>query len=197
MVSRVTSDVDTISQFMQFGGIILVLSLGQIAVATGLMFYYSPLLTGVVWLCFVPLLFVIRRFQAIVGRAYTIVRERVGDLLARGVGVRRGCRHDPGLRRRGAHRRTASTRAIEAHRSAVDPGAGALGVALLVRGQLVAGLAAGRGAGRRHLAGRRRRPHAWASCSPSCSWSTCSPSRCSRPPRSSTSCRTPWPGGAG
>jgi putative ABC transport system ATP-binding protein len=82
MVSRVTSDVDTISQFVQFGGIILVLSLGQIAVATGLMLFYSPLLTGVVWLCFVPLLFVIRRFQAIVGRAYTIVRERVGDLLA-------------------------------------------------------------------------------------------------------------------
>ncbi|HET8768759.1 MAG TPA: ABC transporter transmembrane domain-containing protein, partial [Pedococcus sp.] len=82
MVSRVTSDVDTISQFVQFGGIILILSLGQIVVATGLMVYYSPLLAAVVWLCFVPLLLVIRRFQRVVGRAYTQVRERVGDLLA-------------------------------------------------------------------------------------------------------------------
>ena len=45
MVCRVTSDVDTISQFVQFGGIMLVLSLGQIAVATGLMLFYSPQLT--------------------------------------------------------------------------------------------------------------------------------------------------------
>ena len=54
----------------------------MIAVATALMLVYSPLLTAVVWLYFVPLLFVIRRFQTIVGRAYTAVRERVGDLLA-------------------------------------------------------------------------------------------------------------------
>lgn len=34
MVSRVTSDVDTISQFVQFGGIMLIVSLGQITLAT-------------------------------------------------------------------------------------------------------------------------------------------------------------------
>ena len=37
MVSRVTSDVDTISTFMQWGGVLLIVSLGQLTVATVLM----------------------------------------------------------------------------------------------------------------------------------------------------------------
>ncbi len=138
MVSRVTSDVDTISQFVQFGGIILVLSLGQIAVATGLMFYYSPILTGVVWLCFVPLLFVIKRFQAIVGRAYTIVRERVGDLLA---AVSESVVGAATIRAYGVEERTAQRidEAIEAHRSA-SIRAQVRSVVAFSSGQLVAGL---------------------------------------------------------
>ncbi|WP_406831060.1 ABC transporter ATP-binding protein [Pedococcus sp. KACC 23699] len=138
MVSRVTSDVDTISQFVQFGGIILILSLGQIAVATALMLFYSPLLTAVVWLCFVPLLFVIRRFQAIVGRAYTKVRERVGDLLAAvsesvvGAATIRAY----GVEERTAHRIDA---AIEGHRAAAI-GAQVRSVVAFSSGQLVAGL---------------------------------------------------------
>jgi ATP-binding cassette subfamily B protein len=138
MVSRVTSDVDTISQFVQFGGIILVLSLGQIAVATALMFYYSPLLTGVVWLCFVPLLFVIKRFQAIVGRAYTIVRERVGDLLA---AVSESVVGAATIRAYGVEERTAHRidGAIEAHRSA-SIRAQVRSVVAFSSGQLVAGL---------------------------------------------------------
>lgn len=81
MVSRVTSDVDTISQFVQFGGIILIVSLGQILVSTVLMLVYSPTLTAVVWVCFVPLALVVRRMQVRLGSAYTAVRERVGDML--------------------------------------------------------------------------------------------------------------------
>jgi len=45
------------------------------------MVVYSPPLALVVWLCFVPLFVIIRKFQGIVGRAYTKVRERVGDML--------------------------------------------------------------------------------------------------------------------
>ncbi|MCI1262503.1 MAG: ABC transporter ATP-binding protein/permease [Tetrasphaera jenkinsii] len=82
MVSRVTSDVDTISQFVQFGGIILLVSLGQILLATALMAHYSPILAAVTWGCFVPLLIVVRRLQRSLGFAYGQVRERVGDLLA-------------------------------------------------------------------------------------------------------------------
>jgi putative ABC transport system ATP-binding protein len=81
MVSRVTSDVDTISQFVQFGGLLLVLSIAQLAVATVLMAIYSPILTVLVWLCFAPLLLGARVFQRGVSAAYSRVRERVADLL--------------------------------------------------------------------------------------------------------------------
>ncbi|WP_407317954.1 ABC transporter ATP-binding protein [Isoptericola halotolerans] len=81
LVSRVTSDVDTISQFVQWGGIMLLVSSLQIVVATVLMAVYSPLLTVVVWACFVPLFLVLRYAQRAVGRAYGRVRERIGAML--------------------------------------------------------------------------------------------------------------------
>ncbi len=82
MVARVTTDVDTISQFVQFGGIVLIVSLGQITLATVLMVIYSPVLAAVTWGCFIPLVTAVRRMQKSLGAAYGDVRERVGDLLA-------------------------------------------------------------------------------------------------------------------
>src|SRR5687768_2970476 len=41
LVSRVTSDVDQVSQFLVFGGLIFVVSIGQILVATVLMVFYK------------------------------------------------------------------------------------------------------------------------------------------------------------
>ncbi len=82
LVSRVTSDVDTISTFVQYGGLMLIISVGQLTLATALMIYYSPPLAGVVWACFIPLLVAVRFMQGVVGRAYTQVRQRVGDLLS-------------------------------------------------------------------------------------------------------------------
>jgi putative ABC transport system ATP-binding protein len=81
LVSRVTSDVDTISMFVQFGGLMLLISAAQILLATALMVVYSPLLALVVYLCFIPLVFLVRRFQPMLGRAYGAVRARVGDML--------------------------------------------------------------------------------------------------------------------
>src|SRR6478735_1815342 len=81
LVSRVTSDVDTISMFVQFGGLMLMISVGQLLVTTVLMVIYSPALAELVWLCFLPLFVLIRRFQGMVGRAFTLVRQRVGELL--------------------------------------------------------------------------------------------------------------------
>ena len=81
LVSRVTSDVDTISTFVQWGGLLLVLSTGQLLVATVLMAVYSWQLTLLVWACFVPLLLAFRPMQAAVSRAYALVRVRVGDML--------------------------------------------------------------------------------------------------------------------
>src|SRR5690606_27981051 len=42
LVSRVTSDVDTISMFVQFGGLMLLIASAQILLATVLMVIYSP-----------------------------------------------------------------------------------------------------------------------------------------------------------
>lgn len=81
LVSRVTTDVDQVSQFLVFGGLIFVVSVGQILVATGLMLVYSWELTAVVWVCFLPLFLSLRWFQRRLSAAYTVVRHQVGVLL--------------------------------------------------------------------------------------------------------------------
>ena len=81
LVSRVTSDVDTISLFVQWGGIMLLVSVLQIAVATVLMSVYSWQLTLIVWAGFVPLFVLLRPLQKRVNARYTTVRERVGAML--------------------------------------------------------------------------------------------------------------------
>lgn len=82
LVSRVTSDVDQISMFLQFVGIMMVISIGQILVATVVMLFYSWQLTLVVWLCFVPLVASLKFFADRLSRAYDTVRRTVGDMLA-------------------------------------------------------------------------------------------------------------------
>jgi putative ABC transport system ATP-binding protein len=82
LVSRVTGDVDTLSQFVQWGGLLLVVSIGQLLVATVIMAVYSWQLTVLVWACFLPLFLLLRHFQRLVSTAYTTVRERVGAMLA-------------------------------------------------------------------------------------------------------------------
>jgi ATP-binding cassette, subfamily B, bacterial len=81
LVSRVTSDVDTLSQFVQWGGLLLVVSVGQLVVATVIMAIYSWQLTLLVWVCFLPLFLLLRHFQRMVSSAYGLVRERVGAML--------------------------------------------------------------------------------------------------------------------
>ncbi len=138
LVSRVTSDVDTISMFVQFGGLMLMINIAQISLATILMFIYSPLLALVVWVCFVPLAFIIARFQGIVGRGYTRVRERVGDMLG---AVSEAVVGAQAIRAYGVEDRTAERldRTIEAHRKAAI-GAQARSVIAFTSGQFVSGL---------------------------------------------------------
>lgn len=81
LVSRVTSDVDTISSFMSFGGIMLIVNLAQLIVATVVMATYSWQLTLVVWACFLPTLFLMRFVQLRVRAAYAKVRIAVGSML--------------------------------------------------------------------------------------------------------------------
>ena len=82
LVARVTTDVDTISTFVQWGGLLLVVSTGQLLVATVVMAVYSWQLALLVWACFLPVFLLTRRLQVLVSRAYAEVRERVGDMLA-------------------------------------------------------------------------------------------------------------------
>ncbi|WP_017591241.1 ABC transporter ATP-binding protein [Nocardiopsis potens] len=81
LVSRVTADVDQISTFMQWGGLLLIVSSGQLVIATVLMAVYSWQLTLVVWICFLPLLYGARWLQGLLSKAYLKVRERTGDML--------------------------------------------------------------------------------------------------------------------
>ncbi|WP_066588050.1 ABC transporter ATP-binding protein [Cellulomonas timonensis] len=81
LVSRVTSDVDTISMFVQWGGIMLLVSMLQLTVATALMAVYSWQLTILVWLCFLPLMVALGPLQKRVNAAYTAVREQIGAML--------------------------------------------------------------------------------------------------------------------
>ncbi|TDC50099.1 ABC transporter ATP-binding protein [Jiangella ureilytica] len=81
LVSRVTSDVDTISQFVQWGGLIMLVSIGQLIIATVVMAVYSWQLTLLVWICFLPLFLALRTFQRMLSSAYMVVRERVGGML--------------------------------------------------------------------------------------------------------------------
>ncbi|WP_204032610.1 ABC transporter ATP-binding protein [Micromonospora qiuiae] len=82
LVSRVTSDVDQITQFLQWGGVILLVNLGQLVVTTTVMLAYSWQLTLVVYAAFGPAVFVIRLLQRRLAAAYGVVRQRTGALLA-------------------------------------------------------------------------------------------------------------------
>ncbi|NMO55848.1 ABC transporter ATP-binding protein [Actinoplanes sp. TBRC 11911] len=81
MVSRVTSDIDQISIFLQFGGVQMLLASGQLIVSTVVMFVYSWQLALVVLFSFGPSVAVIRLFQKRLAAVYRAVRERTGVML--------------------------------------------------------------------------------------------------------------------
>ncbi|HEU4348404.1 MAG TPA: ABC transporter ATP-binding protein [Actinoplanes sp.] len=81
LVSRVTGDIDQITQFLQTGGVMLLLTSGQLVVTTVVMIVYSWQLTLVVFAAFLPAVVVIRLFQRRLAGAYRTVRERTGVML--------------------------------------------------------------------------------------------------------------------
>ncbi len=83
LVARVTTDVDTISTFLQTGGLVLLLSLGQLGVAVTVMVVLSWQLAALVLACYLPLLLAIAPLQRRVAARYAVVRTRYGDVLAR------------------------------------------------------------------------------------------------------------------
>ena len=179
--------------FLQFTGIFMIISVGQMIVATAVMFWYSWQLTIVVLICFLPLVISLRWFASRLSRAYdTGPAHRRRDAGGhRRAGRRRLGR--PVARDRGPHPATGRRRhRHQPARQRQRPDAG--------RRHLRVG-----GCGRRSRqrwrdrrrshAGCRRRPVAWAPSSPSPSWSGCSSARSRWPPRCSPRRRTRSPRG--
>ncbi|MGI9608037.1 MAG: ABC transporter ATP-binding protein [Acidimicrobiales bacterium] len=82
LTARVTSDVETLSQFAQWGALAWVVNSALIIGTLAVMAVYSwklALLTIVVYLPLLPILRIIQRRQL---RAYNVVRTRVGDTIA-------------------------------------------------------------------------------------------------------------------
>jgi len=147
LVSRVTSDVDQISRFMQWAGLMLIVNAGQAVLAMVVMLVMSlPL--GLVVLALVPLVVVmISWFQRRLEVAYVVVRERVGHMLALLAETVVGA---PVIRAYGIEARTRARleEAIEGHRSAAVKagtysaafsGSGEIFSSLVVAAVLVAG----------------------------------------------------------
>ena len=82
LVARVTSDVETIQQFMEWGGVGMVLGVSQVTLAILVMALYSWQLTVVILIGVLIYTALIVVFQRVLGRAHDRVRERVSDSLA-------------------------------------------------------------------------------------------------------------------
>lgn len=82
LTARVTTDIDTVSQFLQQGGMQIVTSLAQIIVATVVMAVYSWQLALAVWIVFVPVSLLIKWLQKHLANAYSNVRFSVAKMLS-------------------------------------------------------------------------------------------------------------------
>ena len=154
LVARVTSDVDQISRFMQWAGLMLLVNGGQAILALAVMLYLSVPL-GLVVVAPVPFLIVmIKVFQSRLKVAYMVVRERVGNMLAllaeTVVAPVLRCSGAPVIRAYGIEDRTRIRLddSIESHRSAAVSagrisatfsGAGGISSAVVVGAVLVVG----------------------------------------------------------
>ncbi len=81
LVSRVTNDVETIAQFLEWGAVNWVVSLTLMSATLAVMLVYAWHLTLLALLVLVPLWPVTRFLQRGMVRAYDRVRSRVGDVL--------------------------------------------------------------------------------------------------------------------
>ena len=141
LVSRVTSDVDTMSTFMQWGGLLILVSAAQLTIATVLMLFWSWQLTLVVYLCFLPLVLAVRSFQQRLQAAYGMVRARVGEMLG---AVAESVVGAPVIRAYGVQGRTAERidAAVDATRVA-QTGAQRIAAVTFSAGELTAAFATG------------------------------------------------------
>ncbi len=82
-VSRVTGDVDTMRDLMQWTGAGMLVAAFESTVVFVVMALYSWQLALVVVACYVPLLVVTMKIQPVIRRAFSDIRARMADLLGR------------------------------------------------------------------------------------------------------------------
>jgi putative ABC transport system ATP-binding protein len=81
LVSRVTSDVTTLQEFMEWGGVGMVIASSQVLLALGVMIFYEWRLALVAVVGVILYLFLMRWFQQVLARNYDTVRVEVGRSL--------------------------------------------------------------------------------------------------------------------
>lgn len=81
LVSRVTSDITTLQEFMEWGGVGLIIASSQVLLATGVMFAYDSRLALIAVAGVIVYLFLMRWFQRVLARNYDTVRREVGASL--------------------------------------------------------------------------------------------------------------------
>ena len=82
LVSRVTSDIETMQQFMEWGGVGMILGAAQILLAVALMLVYEWRLALMITIGVIIYSVMLLWFQGILRRAHDKVRERVADSLS-------------------------------------------------------------------------------------------------------------------
>ncbi|MDI1460951.1 ABC transporter ATP-binding protein [Catellatospora sp. KI3] len=82
LVARATSDVDQVTSFLQWNGVVLFTCAGQTLVTGAVMCYYSWPLALVVLAVFAPVAWVVRACMRSLAEAYGAVRQRSAEMLA-------------------------------------------------------------------------------------------------------------------
>lgn len=81
LVARVTSDVDAVTQFVEWGGIGMLVGSAQVVLVVGVMLVYDARLAVLVILAALVYAGLLLLFQRVLRRAYDTVRVRVGESL--------------------------------------------------------------------------------------------------------------------
>jgi ATP-binding cassette, subfamily B, bacterial len=82
LVSRVTSDIDTMQEFMEWGGLGMIIGTAQVTLAVGVMLVYRWQLAILVMVAVVVYAAMLIWFQKVLQKAYDRVRERVADSMS-------------------------------------------------------------------------------------------------------------------
>jgi ATP-binding cassette subfamily B protein len=136
LVSRVTSDVETLSQFFTWGGIAWIVNGTMMVAVAATMVAYDWRLATITIVAVLPLALILRAIQGHLLERWDLVRVKVGDMLA---AVSEAVTGAAVIRAYGAQRRTIEKvdRSIEEHRRAYVR-AGSLSAVLFPSGEVFA-----------------------------------------------------------